>query len=487
MNALSHRPVGTFFLFGALWIAGGGAALFAGSPALLLVPVALTALYAGWQQPKLVFYSLLFTLPFSIEYAVTAFLSTDLPDEPLMLFTGLLAVAGLFYQRNLFPRSVLAGPVFLLLVLSLGWTLLTALFSTDPLLSFKYLLAKGWYLAAFVLAPLVFLRTRKDMAIAGIVLAVPMALVTLLTLARHSFLGFQFATINEALAPFFRNHVNYSAMLVCMLPVWGVIRSGAVSRSIRRWSGIVLALLLAAVFFSYARGAWLALAAGLFALFLLRRNGLFAGFIACVLLATLSFFWLSKGDRYLRFAHDYRTTIFHENFSEHLVATYRLKDVSTAERFYRWVAGVRMVGDRPLTGYGPNTFYDQYKPYAIPAFRTWVSDNKDRSTVHNYFLLLLIEQGIPGLVLFLCLLGALFYYTQLYYRQTRDPFWKRILAANAMILAMLVVVNFLSDLIETDKVGSLFYLCVAVVLMARPPVPLKGELRQVNHSHRGES
>jgi hypothetical protein len=28
------------------------------------------------------------------------------------------------------------------------------------------------------------------------------------------------------------------------------------------------------------------------------------------------------------------------------------------------------------------------------------------------------------------------------------------------------VINFLSDLIETDKVGSIFYLCIAVLVIA---------------------
>ena len=114
-------------------------------------------------------------------------------------------------------------------------------------------------------------------------------------------------------------------------------------------------------------------------------------------------FWIKADDRYLQYAHDYRTTIFHHDFREHLQATYQLKDVSTAERFYRWIAGVRMIKDNALTGYGPNTFYNNYKPYAVPAFKTWVSDNKEHSTVHNYFLLIAIEQGIPGLLFFLLL------------------------------------------------------------------------------------
>jgi O-antigen ligase len=36
----------------------------------------------------------------------------------------------------------------------------------------------------------------------------------------------------------------------------------------------------------------------------------------------------------------------------------------------------------------------------VKSFRTYVSDNPEKSTTHNYFLLQLAEQGIPGFLLF---------------------------------------------------------------------------------------
>jgi len=124
-----------------------------------------------------------------------------------------------------------------------------------------------------------------------------------------------------------------------------------------------------------------------------------------------------------------------------------------------------MIKDNWLTGYGPNTFYGNYKPYAVPAYKTWVSDNQDRSTVHNYFLLTIIEQGIPGLILLLLLVGTVFYYAQHLYHRVKDRLYKVTAITTGAILTMLMVVNFLSDLIETDKVGSLFFLCIAVLVV----------------------
>jgi hypothetical protein len=80
--------------------------------------------------------------------------------------------------------------------------------------------------------------------------------------------------------------------------------------------------------------------------------------------------------------------------------------------------------------------------------------------------LLIIEQGAMGLLMFLILLGAMFWYAQKIYHRTREKLWKVSMAAVGSILVMQCVINSLSDLIETDKVGSVFYLCLAAIVAA---------------------
>jgi O-antigen ligase len=116
-----------------------------------------------------------------------------------------------------------------------------------------------------------------------------------------------------------------------------------------------------------------------------------------------------------------------------------------------------------LHGYGPNSFYYEYKTHTVTAFRTYVSVNTEQSTVHNYFLLLLIEQGVPGLLIFLALLCILFYYAYQWFHRSENLTDKVIASTIAAILGMIVSVNMLSDLVETDKIGGLFFICAGIL------------------------
>jgi O-antigen ligase len=433
---------------------------------VIAIPFAVVFFYLTWQYTHIAFIGLLFSLPFSAELQFSATLGTDFPDELLMVLTAGLSLCYWLYYPKTLDRKAIQHPLILLLFITFIWSIVTVLFSTDHLLSVKFLLAKCWYLGAFVLAPLLVLQNKKTIKIAILALALAMLMVTVLTMARHYKYDFSFAGINPALQPFFRNHVNYSAMLVCIIPVFFGFYKLAVSKVTRRFLLVIMAILLAALFFTYARGAWLALVVAVIAWWLIKKRIILPAYILFISITIGFLFWIKANDRYLEYAHDYRTTIFHQNFREHLRATYEFKDVSTAERFYRWIAGVRMIKDDPLTGFGPNTFYDNYKPYAIPAYKTWVSDNPERSTVHNYFLMITIEQGIPGLLFFLVLTGAMLYYSQRLYHRASDPFYKMTAIIAGIVLVMILTVNFLSDMIETDKVGSLFFLCLSMLIVA---------------------
>ena len=439
-------------------------------PLWFFIPALLLSVYLLLQYPAALFYVLIGSIPWSVEYHFSNALGTDLPDEPLMLLAAFACLTLIAIRRkeiSLHSATALAW----LLGIQLAWTIVTVILSTDVLLSVKYLLAKSWYLLAFLGLPLLLFKTHRWIKTAAIVLAGSMCLSVLFVLYKHAAFGFSFEKVNTALEPFYRNHVNYSALLVCIVPLLiGFIRG---KRRYRYWLITALLVVLTALYLSYSRGAWLALVIGMVSYFLLEKKWMVHAFVLFIVLTIGSIIWLQHNDRYLQYAPHYSTTIFHTNFEEHLVATYKMKDLSTAERYFRWIAGVRMTKDSWLNGFGPNTFYDNYKAYTIPAFKTYVSKNEEHSTVHNYFLLLVIEQGVIGLLLFLVTIGLAFRQAEKIYHQATDPFHKRTAAALVAILSMICTVNFLSDLLESDKVGPLFYLCLAVLIFMERNTSMK--------------
>lgn len=124
---------------------------------------------------------------------------------------------------------------------------------------------------------------------------------------------------------------------------------------------------------------------------------------AVIAVSVLGVSYIMYDNYYLRYAPDYKKTIYHDDFGSHFASTFEGEDVSSMERVYRWVAAARMVPERPLMGVGSGNFFDFYKKYGLGSFETYISDNKEQSTVHNYFLLMLVEQGFIGLAIFVLL------------------------------------------------------------------------------------
>jgi O-antigen ligase len=456
-----------FLFFGMLIIACLAYAVYTDESWICILPIAAISFQFGWRFSDQLFFILLLTVPFSFEYHFSSVLGTDVPDEFLMWLVTIVFTARLINNELPSRTIILRNPIAWVLILSLLWLLIATACSSEPLLSIKFLLAKTWYIAAFFLGALLLFQSQKNVVRAVVTMLVSLAIVLILIIVKHSQTGFSFASVNDAAFPFFRNHVNYAAMVACLFPVVIATIVLARKKSHKIIVASVAGLFLFALVFSYSRGAWLALIAAGIAVGLLRRRLLTRFYIFLLLILSLSIIYISSKDRYLSFAPQFRTTIFHKDFAEHLVATYKLKDVSTAERFYRWIAGARMVRANWLTGLGPNSFYDHYKAYTIPAYKTWVSNNADHSTVHNYFLLTAVEQGIPGLVLLLFMFGAMLWQAENLYHHAADRLTRVSAMAAASIVIILIVLNFLSDLIETDKIGSIYFLLMAFLISLR--------------------
>ena len=416
---------------------------------------------------KALFFALFAFIPISTEVFLPNGFATDLPTEPLIV--GLMFVTVLYLLRNstLIDGRFFRHPLSILIFLHWGWIGVCSFLSDEPFISFKYFLAKTWYLATFYILAGLILRSENRLRLWFWCVTIPLIFSVLVTLFRHGYsYGFTFDTINKVTWPFYRNHVNYAATLSVFFPILWLARGWYTRLNKRYWllTGMAL-VLLAGINFAYTRAAYVALAGALGAWWIIRKQWIKpALFLALAFAISLST-WLVYKNKYLEYAPNYERTVTHYRFDNLLEATYKMEDISTMERFYRWVAGGYMAVEHPWMGFGPGNFPTFYRTYTVTSFQTYVSDNPENSGIHSYYLMTLVEQGFPGLMIFLLLTCFPFLMAErLYHRHWNHSGYRRLILMMALCLVVIHAFLTINDLVETDKLGSFFFTCMAVLV-----------------------
>ncbi len=401
-------------------------------------------------------------IPFSIEKELPGGLGTDLPTEPIMWAITGFSLFYLLYNAYRMDFSMIRHPITLLLLLHLGWTGLTGITAVYPTYSIKFLLAKVWYVIPFFFFFTYVFQDKKSLTTFFKVLVGATLLSVTIVMIRHSASGFAFDTINKASHPIYRNHVNYACMLIAILPyVWYLWKIAS-----RKWPYLLaMAYLVVAIYLSYCRAAILAIIISIAMYYIVKwKLTRVAIATALISLAIAIPYFLSNGT-YLDYAPDYEKTITHEKFDNLIEATYKLEDISTMERLYRWMAGKQMIEERPIFGFGPSNFFPNYENHTISSFQTYVSNNPEKSGIHSYYLMISVEQGIIGGLIFLFLVIVAFIYGENIYHMLTDTHYKAVVMAAMMSLIAIASVLIINDLIEADKVGPFFFIACAIPII----------------------
>ncbi len=432
---------------------------------VLAVPVVLLFGYVAFINYKAIYWLLLFTLPLSTELDIGS-IGLDMPDELLMvslMFITLLAILG---KPQLLDFRFVKHPIMLLLFTHFFLVVLLIPYSENGLVTIKYALSKLWFYVPFLILTSMVVKEEADLRKFFWYIFLPMTFTVLYVLVRYAGYGFSFEEVNKPMYPFYRNHVSYACMITIFYPfIWLAATwypPGTWKKRILQWSKW---LYLIAIYFSYTRACYLAIAAIAVCYVIIHRDLLRQVLLAALTVVVLGVGYLAHDNNYLDFAPEYTKTVYHTEFGDHLRATVSLQDVSSMERVYRWVAAFRMISDRPVTGFGPGNFYPYYMRYTVSDFRTYTSDNPERSTAHNYFLLTLVEQGLPGLFIFLLTSLAIFFFGQQAYARSTDPVQRKVIMTTMLALVCVYVNLLLSDMIETDKVGSLYYMSISIMVV----------------------
>jgi O-antigen ligase len=433
---------------------------------IMLVPLVVLVALLTLLDYRPIFWLLIFALPLSTHLEFGD-LALDMPTEPLMML--LLAI---------FLLNVCAGRQFqwtgriygfhLLVGLILFWIAYTSLLSLYPMRSLKFLLAKLWYVATFVYMAERIIRSEKDVQRIFWVLFWPTVAVIIFVSIKHAAVGFAFGEAHMISKPFFLNGVNYSAMMTLLVPWFWFARTWYTPKSLQ-WYLITIGmgLVLLGVITAFKRMGWLAVMAMPVVYVLITRKWFERVIYAGVVLLVVMITYLTIGNNFYYFAPNYQTTIWHKDDLEgHLSATFDGTEISGMERFYRWVAAKNMVEEMPLTGSGPSTFNQVYPSYTDDAFRTYVSENEEQSTCHNYYLQTFAEQGFPGGILFLLLNVYMLIQGYRAYHGSSDPLRQSVIIMVMLCLVGVQMFSLLNEQIEVDKVGPFFWLCLTLLHLA---------------------
>lgn len=429
-----------------------------GLPVIVML-AAVTVLDYRW-----LYFAFFGLVPFSTEVNLPGGLGTDLPTEPVMLaLTGIAIALVLMRWRDIDARY-LRHSFTLVLLMHVVWIAVASVLSTHPVISFKFLLAKVWYIVPFYGMTILILRSDRLIEWCWRLFFIGLAISVMVVIVRFIPYGFEFKHIEKIMRPFFRNHVNYAAIMAVSLPwLWALWRRKG--GRVVSWSLVGMVFFAVATYYSYTRAAIASIPIAIIMYYVIRwrllRHVVGLTSIGAILLLA----HLLTDRNWLDYAPDYSKTVTHRSFDDLISATAKGEDISTMERVYRWVAAGHMIADKALHGFGPGAFYESYRPYTVTAFKTYVSDNPQKSGIHSYYLMTWVDQGAVGLLIFLILtIWPLLYGERLYHmlEDGGDKIW---LMASLLCLIVIDVIILINDLLEVDKVGPLYFFSLAMIVI----------------------
>lgn len=319
-------------------------------------------------------------------------------------------------------------PIYGIVILYLGWNILSAAFSVRPLHS---LLAVGDNEWPVVLMSMMFWTIDTESELKSLTtLFLAVSGVTMVYAVWQTFDGVEYYR-QMALTPMeglFRNVGFYSfyltfaafAMSVFFLSTTLMLEHEGRGR---QWYALVAVASLAAVVGSFARSIWLALLVAAPLLGFLRGRKF--GIAVVASLAVLTLFLIA----------------FVPAFRDRILSILDLQQNET--RLNLWKTSLAMFADRPLLGVGQDNF-----DYFFPLYR--VAGYYNTAThPHNDFLNVLISSGVPGLLGFLGMWGMSLWVGFKTWREARSP-----LIRGASMGASLGLVGFLVGSLFQDYYGT---------------------------------
>lgn len=428
-------------------------------PALLIIFLAVVAL------DKLVLFCVFLT-PLSINLSNSDIhLGLSLPVEPILAGILFLFILRVLYEGRV-ERRLLRHPVTIAILLNLTWIFITSVTSEMPVVSFKFLISRLWFIVPFYFVGVQMFRDFKNVRRFLWLYILPLVIVIGYTLYIHSQYGFNEDAAHWAMSPFYNDHTAYGAALAMFFPaVLTFTFSKDYSNNIRVIALILLLIFTTALIFSYTRAAWVSLA-GALVLYLVFVFKIHFRWLALAGMIGAVFLYLSWGDILMKLEQNRQDTS--NDLEKHLQSISNIStDASNLERLNRWNSAFRMFEQRPVFGWGPGTYSFVYAPFQLSSEKTIISTNAgDLGNAHSEYIGPLCESGVLGTLTFLFICGTMIWTGwRVYYKLPKGP--KR----GVMISVLLGLVTYfihglMNNFLDTDKASIPFWGFAAMLVAA---------------------
>jgi O-antigen ligase len=433
-----------------------------------LLPVLLSIVYLSFFSLDKLIYVIVFFVPVSIPlelYAPTLGFNLQLPTEPILAGILVLFVLRLLYEKK-FDRAILLHPISIAIYINLSWIFITSITSSMPVVSFKFLISRLWFLASFYFIATQLFTKKKNMrqyVWAYIPLMLIVIAFAIIHMAKAGLLNQQSAHLSAT--PFFKDHTSYGCILAMLLPFSiGLALSRKYSLPFRVLSWLLVFILALALLLSYTRAAWLSiLIAAAVMIIIWMRIKFRTILIVSMLLGGL--IYVNRTALFLDLEKNKQNSS--KDLLKHVQSIYNIKtDESNVERLNRWNSAFRMFYERPLWGWGPGTYMFQYAPFQLWRQKTSISTNMgNMGNAHSEYFGPLAESGVLGILsyAFICIITL---YTSIkLYVKAKGHRETRILIISAMLgLITYYVHGALNDFLDTDKASALFWGYTAMIV-----------------------
>lgn len=389
----------------------------------------------------------------------------SLPSEPLLIGILLFFLLKYLFEGK-FDRKILYHPVSIAICLNLVWIFITSITSTMPLVSFKFLIARIWFLLAFYLLATQIFRKIENIQVYTWMYIIPFLIVVGYAWVRHAAFGFfNQQAAHFVVQPFYNDHTSYGAILAMLIPVLigFLIIQGRVSliRKVSLW--LVVLIILMAVVFSYTRAAWLSLV-GALGVFLIIRLRIKFSYLAIIGVVFLAYLYGNRSELIIKMEQNRQTSS--EDLLEHVQSISNVAtDASNLERLNRWSCAWRMFKEKPVFGWGPGVYMFQYAPFQLERQKTEISTNAaNLGNAHSEYIGPLAESGVLGNLSFLAII--------IYTIVTGVRNWTRVQDRKARILSLSLLLGlityylhgFLNNFLDTDKASAVFWAFTAAIV-----------------------